>query len=295
MDGIVNTPFKNVTWSNRIWDRQEALRDIVQKVTGDLVLRGKNPTVAIPQLRKEFDVSVYEAKRLAVIEGARVQIAVQKASFEQMGFEEYEYIAEPRACAICKPMDGKHFKVADMQSGLNASPMHPFCRCSTAAHYTEKKSVGTYEEMLRETFSVWEKIVSGSLSKNEIQRRLSREKYYVGTLPKKISTMANATKVFIDDSSLAASLDRHAGQYKQEEFELMRDTITNPETVLDNSDRIEGSFLLYGAIPNKDRVKMEAVAIPNHGMMLIHFSKVGVRQEKKNRKTKKILYEKREK
>ena len=141
MDGIINTPFKNVTWSNRIWDRQEALRDIVQKVTGDLVLRGKNPTVAIPQLRKEFDVSVYEAKRLAVTEGARVQIAVQKASFEQMGFEEYEYIAEPRACAICKPMDGKHFKVADMQSGLNASPMHPFCRCSTAAHYTgrEKK------------------------------------------------------------------------------------------------------------------------------------------------------------
>ena len=28
-----------------------------------------------------------------------------------------------------------------MQSGLNASPMHPFCRCSTAAHYTEEKDV----------------------------------------------------------------------------------------------------------------------------------------------------------
>ena len=76
MDGVINTPFKNVTWSERIWSRQEALRGIVQKVTADLVLRRKNPTLAIPQLRKEFDVSVYEAKRLVVTEGARVQITV---------------------------------------------------------------------------------------------------------------------------------------------------------------------------------------------------------------------------
>lgn len=37
---------------------------------------------------------------------------------------------------------------------------------------------------------------------------------------------------------------------------------------------------------------MEAVIIPRDAMMMIHFNKVGIRQEKKNRKNNEILYEK---
>lgn len=38
------------------------------------------------------------------------------------------------ACEVCRDLDGKHFKVKDMMPGENAPPMHPNCRCSTAAY-----------------------------------------------------------------------------------------------------------------------------------------------------------------
>ena len=64
---------------------------------------------------------------------ARVQTEAQKQSFERNGFDMYEFIVNGGCCPICRGLDGKHFKVADMMPGENAPPMHPNCRCSTAA------------------------------------------------------------------------------------------------------------------------------------------------------------------
>ncbi|MBG9366546.1 minor capsid protein [Streptococcus sp. NLN64] len=145
----LNTPFKGATWSSRIWERQDELRYIAAKMTEDLLLKGKNPTDMIPKLRKEFDVSVSEARRLAVTEGARMATEAQKQAFDANGYTEYEFISEPKACDICKPLDGKIFKVKDMEPGKNAAPMHPYCRCSTAAHYS--LSDKEYERIIRES------------------------------------------------------------------------------------------------------------------------------------------------
>lgn len=151
MKQAIDRNFNGATWSSRIWDRQNALRDIVKKATADLLILGKNPTQIIPKLRKEFGVSAYQAKRLAVTEGSRVAMAAQKDSLESQGYDEYEYIAEPSACKICAPFDGKIFKVSEMESGRNCAPMHPFCRCSVAAHYSgakkESKSESKYDHM----------------------------------------------------------------------------------------------------------------------------------------------------
>ena len=133
----IDRNFNGATWSSRIWDRQNALRDIVKRATTDLLILGKNPTQIISKLRKEFGVSAHQAKRLAVTEGSRVAMAAQKDSLESQGYDEYEYIAEPSACKICAPFDGRIFKISEMESGRNCAPMHPFCRCSVAAHYSK--------------------------------------------------------------------------------------------------------------------------------------------------------------
>lgn len=145
---VINTSFNGAKWSDRIWERQTALRQIVARATEDLLLKGKNPTRIIPQLRREFNVSANQAKRLAVTEGARVQTEAQKQSLLANGYDEYEYIAEPKACDICRPLSGKVFKVSKMIPGENAAPLHPYCRCSTVAHYS--KSQEEYEGTLRE-------------------------------------------------------------------------------------------------------------------------------------------------
>lgn len=143
---VLNTSFKGATWSYRIWQRQDALREIVARITEDYLLKGKNPTAMIATIIKEFGVSASEAKRLAVTEGARVATEAQRQSYKSNGYEEYEYIAEPSACPHCAALSGKIYKVKDMMPGENAAPMHPHCHCSTAAHFS--KSQEEYEAML---------------------------------------------------------------------------------------------------------------------------------------------------
>lgn len=147
---ILNTSFKGAMWSNRIWQRQDALREIVARMAEDYLLKGKNPTTMIAKIRKEFRVSASEAKRLAVTEGARVATEAQRQSYKSNGYDEYEFIAEPTACDICKVLNGKIFKVKDMEPGENAAPMHPHCHCSTAAHFS--MSDDKYEKLIQDSW-----------------------------------------------------------------------------------------------------------------------------------------------
>ncbi|HEM6372601.1 TPA: minor capsid protein [Streptococcus suis] len=143
---ILNTPFHGANWSDNIWKRQSALREVVAKMTERLLLQGKNPTTMVAQLRKEFNVTVSEAKRLAVTEGARVATEGQKQAYIANGYDEYEFIAEPSACRDCAKLDGKIFKVKDMEPGENAAPMHPWCHCSTGAYVDDKAGGSTLDE-----------------------------------------------------------------------------------------------------------------------------------------------------
>ena len=146
---VLNTSFKGAVWSDRVWQRQDALREIVAHMTEDYLLKGKNPTTMISKIRQEFGVSVSEAKRLAVTEGARVATEAERRSYIANGYDEYEFIAEPNACDLCKTLDGKIFKVKDMEPGKNAAPMHPHCHCSTVAHFSEDDE---YERLIQESW-----------------------------------------------------------------------------------------------------------------------------------------------
>ena len=115
-----------------------------------------------------------------------------------------------------------------------------------------------------------------------------KDRYDIGTLSPKISQYTAFNNVYIDANSLSSSLRSHGQQYSLDEFKLIENIVTRPYLALDNSSRVEGSLLLYAKIPNKDRLVMEAVIIPRDEMM-IHFNKVGIRQEKKNRKNNVIL------
>lgn len=138
-DTIVYANFNNAVWSSRIWERQNALRDVVKKGVADTVLRGKGTNILINNLRKEFDVSYGYARRLAVTESARVYSEAQKANYEANGVEEFEVMTELKACQICQPFNGKIFKVSELVPALNAPPFHPNCRCTTVPHF--KKDV----------------------------------------------------------------------------------------------------------------------------------------------------------
>ncbi len=67
-------------------------------------------------------------------------------SFEENGFEWYMFLSlGSRACEVCRALNGKKFKVKDMLISENAPPMHPNCRCSTAA-YVDRNSIDWLKE-----------------------------------------------------------------------------------------------------------------------------------------------------
>lgn len=147
-NAIVNGSFKNPkvgnqsTFSDRIWMYQDQMRNDLGKLLQSGLIQGKNPRALAKDLKKYWygadpktgGGALYCMERLMRTELARVQTEAQKQSFERNGFDEYEFIANRSCCSHCQDLNGKHFKVSKMMPGENAPPLHPHCRCSTAAY-----------------------------------------------------------------------------------------------------------------------------------------------------------------
>lgn len=138
---IVNSSFLSATWSERLWSNQDALRSELDRLLTRGIVQGVNPRVLARDLRKTFETSVFNSERLLITELGRVQTQVQEDSFNQAGYDEYEYVAQldDRTSEVCRDLDGKRFKVKDMMPGENAPPMHPYCRSSVSAYMSRAK------------------------------------------------------------------------------------------------------------------------------------------------------------
>lgn len=134
---IVGASFNHATFSDRIWMHQDLLKSEINIQLQRGLIAGKHSRVLAVEIRKRFDVSRSNAERLMRTELARVQIEAQRQSYIRNGYDSYEFLAEPTACSICRAMDGKVFPVKKMLPGDNAPPLHPNCRCSTAAYMGE--------------------------------------------------------------------------------------------------------------------------------------------------------------
>lgn len=134
VQSIVNASFQNATWSTRIWGNQSQLRDSLSALLTNGLIQGKNPLQLAPALRDLFGASRKAAERLMITEMARVQTDAQMESFKRNDIDEYVFISVDTACSECMALNGQHFRVSEMAPGENAPPIHPRCRCSTAAY-----------------------------------------------------------------------------------------------------------------------------------------------------------------
>ena len=137
-DNIVNATFFNATYSERIWSHQDRLKSMISIELQRGLIAGVGSREMAQRVKREFDVSASDAHRLMVTELRRVQTDVAMDSYKESGVEKYVYMAvNPRACPICRAIDGKVFKVADAEPAKNAPPMHPRCHCTTAPYVDE--------------------------------------------------------------------------------------------------------------------------------------------------------------
>lgn len=146
-NAIVNGSFHSGTFSDRIWQYQDLMREELGRLLQTGLIQGKNPRAIAKDLKRYWygpdpktgGGALYCMERLMRTELARVQTEAQKQAFERNGFSMYTFHVNGGCCDICKALDGKHFKVAKMMPGTNAPPMHPHCRCSTSAYEDSKE------------------------------------------------------------------------------------------------------------------------------------------------------------
>ena len=137
-NNIVNASFFNATYSERIWSHQDRLRSMISIELQRGLIAGIGSREMAQRIKKEFDVSMSDAHRLMVTELRRVQTDVAMDSYKASGIEKYVYMAvNPRACPICREIDGEVYNVADAEPAKNAPPMHPRCHCTTAPYVDE--------------------------------------------------------------------------------------------------------------------------------------------------------------
>lgn len=141
MTTAVNANFEGAKWSERIWGRNAQLRQLVRTEVTRALIRGNNGLTIARRIRKHMNVLRTNAERLGITEHARVQTLAQKDIMKENGFEYFKLMPDSRACDYCKQVGRDTEREPDpvdkMESGLNAPPMHPYCRCAVAEVYVE--------------------------------------------------------------------------------------------------------------------------------------------------------------
>lgn len=139
---LVNASFRNATFSERIWGKNMPdLRAHLEAELRNGLVQGIGSVELARRFRKHYGGSIRDTERLMTTEMCRLQTAVQKESFERNGYKEYMFITSgnDNVCSDCEALHGQHFKVSEMQAGVNAPPMHPRCHCSAAAYMDSDK------------------------------------------------------------------------------------------------------------------------------------------------------------
>lgn len=132
MKVFIDKPYHGADFSERIWGRNNDINKWLDTNVYEQIIGGKNPREIVPDLKRAFDVTSYEAERLARTEQAFMSTEAQREAYEEGGVEWFDLIPESSACDECIDVaENGPYKVSEMQAGVN-SVVHPNCLCSVS-------------------------------------------------------------------------------------------------------------------------------------------------------------------
>lgn len=185
LENILRTPWASdgKNFSQRIWKDRTQLVNNLQKHLSESVIRGESDTEMIQALSKDEDRAEFNTRRLVETESAYFDSLSEQQCCEDFGVEKYRFLAvlDMKTSDICQELDNKVFLEKDRQVGVNAPPMHPFCRSTTAPVIDEEfltsrraknPKTGEYDEIPPEmNYKQWkEKYVEGKENTEAIKQ-----------------------------------------------------------------------------------------------------------------------------
>lgn len=149
---LAKASFHGATFSERIWgSHQNKLQTKLNKAIRNMLILGKGAGPFTRELSRDLGVTKREAQRLLTTELARVQVQAQMESMIEAGFDQYTFITNPNCCDDCRVLNGKHFSLQKDKKADKIPPIHPNCRCTTAAYVDEE----TDDDFDEEAFDQW--------------------------------------------------------------------------------------------------------------------------------------------
>lgn len=185
LENILRTPWASdgKNFSNRIWRDRTQLVNNLQKNLSESVIRGDSDTDMIQALSKDEKKAEFNTRRLVETESAYFDSLSEQECCEDFGVEKYRFLAvlDMKTSDICQELDNKVFLEKDRRVGVNAPPMHPFCRSTTAPVIDEEfltsrraknPKTGEYDEIPPEmNYKQWkEKYVEGKENVEEVKQ-----------------------------------------------------------------------------------------------------------------------------
>ena len=119
------------TWLKRLEDDLELWNVYLANDIKRSIMRRDNIDQVLKQLDKRFMSMENIIEKLAMTESTAVGSIARREIFKELGIKKYRYYAreDERTCEVCGSLHGLEFPISSYEVGVNASPIHPWCRC----------------------------------------------------------------------------------------------------------------------------------------------------------------------
>ena len=141
IDNMLKSKWSGANYSSRIWNNTQKLADSLKTELMVGLLTGEREAEISKNLMFQFASGANNARRLVRTESCYITNEMDMKAYKESGIDTYVFVAtlDLKTSAICASLDGKRFKVKDQQPGVNAPPMHPWCRSTTICDISDEE------------------------------------------------------------------------------------------------------------------------------------------------------------
>ncbi|MBP3928095.1 MAG: minor capsid protein, partial [Peptostreptococcaceae bacterium] len=129
---ILAFPWSGRSYSQNLWINRAKLKNAMVQELTQMIIQGKGVKETSRALSKKLDADYKNCLRLIHTEHSYFMGEATAKAYEELEVEKYQYSSalDKRTCESCGALDGETFKLVDRTVGVNASPLHPMCRCT---------------------------------------------------------------------------------------------------------------------------------------------------------------------
>lgn len=133
LETILKKKWSGQNYSERVWNNTQKVADAIKEELMIGALTGKTEKEMTDSINEQFLSGRNRARRLVRTESSYIHNEAHFQAYKDYGIEEYRFVAtlDLRTSKICRERDGSVYRVNDKKIGVNAPPMHPWCRSTT--------------------------------------------------------------------------------------------------------------------------------------------------------------------